>query len=190
MRSRIAALAVVFVLASAVMAAPDIRGDRLLDHIKFLSSDDLAGRDSGSEGLRRAAEYIAGEFKAAGLQPGWQGGWLQPFEVRVGLTVGKRNSLTISSDSGAVPLTLGTSYFPMAANVASDDKAPPTELNLPLVFAGYGVSVPRLSYDDYADVDVRDKAVLIFSHEPQERDPASRLNGAEPLPETDRKSVV
>ena len=184
MRSRIAALAVVFVLASAVIAAPDIRGDRLLDHIKFLSSDDLAGRDSGSEGLRRAAEYIAGEFKAAGLQPGWQGGWLQPFEVRVGLTVGKRNSLTISSDSGAVPLTLGTSYFPMAADVASDDKAPPTELNLPLVFAGYGVSVPRLSYDDYADVDVRDKAVLIFSHEPQEQDPGSRLNGTRPVAQT------
>jgi hypothetical protein len=184
MRSRIAALAVVFVLASAVIAAPDIRGERLLDHIKFLSSDDLAGRDTGSEGLRRGSEYIAGEFKAAGLQPGWQGQWLQPFEVRVGLAVGTRNSLVISSGSQTVPLTLGTSYFPMAANVADDPNAPPAELELPVVFAGYGVSVPRLSYDDYADVDVRDKAVLIFSHEPQEQDRNSRLNGAEALPET------
>ena len=40
---------------------------------------------------------------------------------------------------------------------------------MPLVFAGYGISAPDVSYDDYAGVDVAGKAVVIFSHEPQER---------------------
>src|SRR5262252_355410 len=78
-----------------VAAAPEIRADRLLDHIKYLASDDLKGRDTGSEGMRLAADYIAAQFKSAGLQPGWDGGWMQPFEVEVGLTIGRDNTLSI-----------------------------------------------------------------------------------------------
>jgi hypothetical protein len=168
-----------------VAAAPEIRADRLLDHIKYLASDDLKGRDTGSEGLRLAAEYIAAQFKSAGLQPGWDGGWMQPFEVEVGLTIGRDNTLSINSHGVSVPLSLGTSYYPLAATPNDDSNAVSTELrDVPVVFAGYGLSVPRLSYDDYANIDVRGKAVLIFSHEPQEQDAGSRLNGNRPLPET------
>jgi hypothetical protein len=177
------ALAIVAVVR--VVAAPEIHADRLLDHIKFLASDDLKGRDTGSEGLRQAAEYIADQFKAAGLQPGWNGGWMQPFNVDVGLTIGRGNVLTISGRDVTVPLMLGVSYYPLAATPNEDSNAVSTELrDVPLVFAGYGLSVPRLSYDDYAAIDVRGKAVLIFSHEPQEQASSSRLNGARPLPET------
>jgi hypothetical protein len=166
-------------------AAPDIRADRLLDHIKFLASDDLKGRDTGSEGLRQAADYIAGQFKSAGLQPGWNGGWMQPFDVEVGLAIGRDNTLSISSRGVSVALALGVSYYPLAATPNDDSAAVSTELrDLPVVFGGYGLSVPRLSYDDYANIDVRGKAVLIFSHEPQEQDAGSRLNGNRPLQET------
>ncbi len=55
---------------------------------------------------------------------------------------------------------------------------------LPLVFAGYGLAVPDLGYDDYARVDVSGKAVLIFTHEPQEHEAGSRLNGTRPMPQT------
>src|SRR5690349_15595288 len=179
----LAALAVVAVVR--VVAAPEIRAERLLDHIKFLASDDLKGRDTGSEGLRQAADYIAAQFKAAGLQPGWHGGWLQPFDVEVGLTIGRGNTLTITSRGVDVPLSLGVSYYPLSATANDDANAASTELqDVPLVFGGYGLSVPRLSYDDYAGIDVRGKAVLIFSHEPQEQDSTSRLNGTRPLPET------
>ena len=169
----------------AVLAAPDISGDRLLDHIKFLASDELKGRNTGSEGMRQAAEYIAAQFKAAGLQPGWKGSWMQPFDVEVGLAVGRENTLAISSRGMTVPLTLGASYYPLSAVPNDDTAAVSTELrDVPVVFAGYGLSVPRLSYDDYANIDVRDKAVLIFSHEPEEQDAGSRLNGNRALPET------
>ena len=52
---------------------------------------------------------------------------------------------------------------------------------VPVVFAGYGISAPEFDYDDYAGLDVAGKAVLIFSHEPQENVRDSRLNGARPL---------
>jgi hypothetical protein len=56
--------------------------------------------------------------------------------------------------------------------------------SLPLVFAGFGLSTPQASYDDYAGLDVAGKAVLIFSHEPQEADRSSSLNGNRPMPES------
>src|SRR4029434_4599759 len=63
-----------------------------------------------------------------------------------------------------------------------------TMLGLPLVIAGYGIAVPNADYDDYARVDVTGKAVLIFSHEPQERDANSKLNGTPRVPQTSRAS--
>ena len=50
-------------------------------------------------------------------------------------------------------------------------------LGVPLVFAGYGIAASNPQYDDYAGIDVRGKAVVIFSHEPQENLRTSRLNG-------------
>ena len=185
MKRQTAALAAAALFATQVLAAPEIRADRLLEHIKFLASDDLKGRDTGSEGLQRAADYIATEFKAAGLQPGWQGQWIQPFDVNIGLSIGSGNTLSIHSGNVDVALAIGTSYYPLAAMPNDDPAVPSMELlDLPVVFAGYGLSVPRVSYNDYAGIDVRGKAVLIFSHEPQEQNSNSQLNGSRPVPET------
>jgi hypothetical protein len=185
MERRLAALAVAALFATQVLAAPDIQADRLLEHIKFLSSDDMKGRDTGSEGLQRAAEYIAAEFRAAGLQPGWKGDWIQPFEVNVGLAIGSGNTLSIRDGSLDVPLAIGSSYYPLAALPNTDPAVSSVELrDVPIVFAGYGLSLRRPAYDDYANVDVNGKAVLIFSHEPQEQSPNSQLNGTRPIPET------
>ena len=167
-------------------ASPDIKPDALLAHVKYLASDDMKGRADGSAELERAAEYIAEQFKAAGLQPGGKnGGWFQPFELVAGLTMGEGNQLVIRDGSKAIRLALGVNYYPLAATPDDSPADPSNELHdLPLVFAGYGLSVPRLNYDDYAGLDVSGKAVLIFSHEPQENDANSRLDGRRPLMET------
>src|SRR5215831_3951516 len=102
-----------FVTSFAASSTPAIEPDALLDHIKFLASDDMKGRANGSPELDRAGDYIAQQFKSAGLQPGGKnGGWFQPFELIVGLTVGNGNRLTIESNGRKVSLTLGTSYYP------------------------------------------------------------------------------
>ncbi len=172
---------------SVLLAAPtSIAPDAILEHIKFLSSDDLKGRGDGSPELEVAAEYVAKQFKAVGLQPGGTSNeWFQPFALDAGLTVGKGNTLSVIARGRTVNFTLGTSYYPLSATSNEDSVEALDDLRgLSLVFAGYGLAVPNVGYDDYAGIDVTGKAVLIFSHEPQERDSASRLNGTRPMPQT------
>ena len=181
---RAASSVLVLVLASYGLSAatPPIPPDAILDHIKFLASDELRGRGNGSEGMERAADYIAAEFKEAGLRPGGDGSsWFQPFDLTIGVTVGDANRLVIRGAKQSVTLSLGTSYFPIAA---TPNDAPINITGLPVVFAGYGISAPAFKYDDYERIDVTGKAVLIFSHEPQENRADSRLNGNRPLRET------
>lgn len=181
---RVRSSALLLILASCAIGAvpPEIPPDAVLEHIKFLASDELQGRGNGTAGLERAAEYIAAEFKEAGLRPGGPDGtWFQPFELTTGVTIGAGNALVIRTPAHAVRLTLGESYFPLAATPS--ESAISLE-GVPLVFAGHGISAPAFDYDDYAGLDVSGKAVLIFSHEPQEDRAESRLNGNRPLRET------
>jgi hypothetical protein len=185
MRSLVAAA--VLALAGAAAAAPgDIQPSALLDHIKFLSSDEFRGRGDGSAELDRAAEYIAQQFRAAGLQPGGDNDtWFQPFELIAGLAVGEGNELSFSFGTRTARFTLGTSYYPLAAPANDEAAVASTTIeSLPLVFAGYGLVVPSIGYDDYRRVDVTGKGVVIFSHEPQERLSSSQMNGARPVMES------
>ena len=177
-----------FLLLAATVAAatPAIDADRLLGHIEFLASDDLKGRAAGSPELERAADYIAQQFKDIGLRPGGDDGtWFQPFELNAGVTVGAGNSLVVSDKARSVRLTLGSTYYPLSA-VPNESPAVPSdrEDRLPLVFAGYGLSASEVNYDDYAGINVNGKAVIIFTHEPQESNPNSPLNGNRPMRQT------
>ena len=91
-----------------------------------------------------------------------------------GLTVGQGNTLSVIAKGRTVSFALGTSYYPLSATSNEDSSKPSSRSSRPpLVFAGYGLAVPDVGYDDYAGIDVTGKAVLIFSHEPQERDSAA-----------------
>jgi len=189
MRKRAAGVVGALLLGCVALMAgapAGIADDVLLEHIRFLASDDLKGRGNGSEELEVASEYIARQFEEVGLSPGGvDGGWFQPFELIAGLKVGSPNELTVRYPGGSVAFTLAESYYPLAAPARESLATPSTELrDIPVVFAGHGLAVPAVGYDDYADIDVRDKAVLIFSHEPQEQDRRSRLNGRRAMPQT------
>ena len=168
---------------AVVAAATPVAPDMLLRHIRFLASDEMRGRANGSIELERAADYIAAQFEAAGLRPGGPDGeWFQRFELEAGLTIGDGNGLVVRAGPQSVNLSLGESYYPLAASPTGGASAGPMDLkDVPLVFAGYGISAPDLDYDDYARLNVAGKAVLIFSHEPQENDRDSRFNGVRPI---------
>lgn len=174
-------------LAGVVSAAtPPINPEALMGHIKFLASDDMQGRGNGSPGLEQAGNYIAAQFKAAGLRPGGTNGdWFQPFELTAGLRIDAGNALVIRAGAQTVRLSLGESYYPLAVTATDGSSGYSMDLmGVPLVFGGYGLSAPSANYDDYERLDVTGKAVLIFSHEPQENHTDSRLNGARPMRET------
>ena len=177
---------IVAVTATVAAALPDIESDALLEHIRILSSDDMKGRGNGTPELERAADYVAAQFKAAGLRPGGKdGSYFQPFELVAGLTIGRENQITIEGQKRRFTFAIGTGYYPLAASANDDTAAASTTLDdVPMVFAGYGLVAPSAGYDDYAKIDVTGKAVLIFSHEPQEQSANSRLNGTRPMPQT------
>ncbi len=165
---------------------PPIAARALLDHVRLLAADDLRGRANGSPELERAADYIAAAFRQAGLTPGGvDGTFFQPFALDAGLTVGAGNTLTLSNGRREVSLTLGKGYYPLSVPPNDDPAVPSVSLTgTPLVFAGYGISAPGLRYDDYTGVSVAGKAVIVFSHEPQETNRFSRFNGSQPIPES------
>ena len=174
-------LAVAALVAGAVAAQNagtdgyHINPDDYLAHIKFLASDELAGRGNGTGGIARAAAYIAGEFKKARLEPGGDGGsYLQAFDLSGRDDIA--TSLTVSSPSGDVPFKLGSHFYPLSASDDSNArrKRPPS---LPVTFAGYGISAPGLGYDDFASLNVEGSAVVVFTHEPQENDARSVFDG-------------
>ncbi len=177
------ALLLGLVMGTSVGAETPITADALLSHIRFLASDDLEGRGNGSAGLERAADYIAARFEAAGLRPGGpDGGWFQPFELTAGLTIGEGNRLVVRTGTTSISLSLGDSYYPLAASPTDEASANRPDLRgVPLVFAGYGISAPEFDYDDYDGLDVTGKVALVFSHEPQENQRDSRLDGSRPL---------
>ena len=183
----VAALVALVVLRGGAVGQPSVPApstgldrDRFLEHVRFLSSDDLAGRANGSAGLERAAEYIARAFRDAGLDADGEDGYFQPFEVGAGLKIERGNYLTIDGAEGCYSLVLGEDYFPLSiTSVLNGPGAETGSLDaLPLVFAGYGISAPERGHDDYAGVDVRGAAVLIFAHEPGEQRARDRQLGS------------
>ena len=115
--------------ARAVAAPAEIAPDALLQHIKFLSSDELKGRATAPPNSKRPATYVARQFKAVGLQPGGTSDeWFQPFQLIAGLTVGSGNRLSVSAKGRTVNFTLGVSYYPLSAPSNEDPAKPSSDL--------------------------------------------------------------
>jgi len=147
---------------------------RLRDTATYLASDELEGRGVGTEGLNKAADYLAEQFKALGLKVDLcEGGAFQNFKMSTGSKLGEPNTLAITAPSGDNPRTdlkLGDDFTPLALGGSG-------EFDLPLVFVGYGITAPDANYDDFAGIDVKDKAVVILRREPQQDNPHSAFNG-------------
>src|SRR5687768_6049675 len=163
------------IYAASLQADPRrIDPNAYLEHVKFLASEDLEGRGNGSRGLETAAEYIATKFREAGLEPaGDEGTFFQRFEMTTGMSVEPGNAVTLHSGRGAVRFDVGRDYEIVSTSGNQTSAAE----RLPVVFAGYGISAPALHYDDYTGIDAAGKAVLVFTHEPQENDPRSAFEG-------------
>jgi hypothetical protein len=145
----------------------ELSSERYMKDVTFLARDEMKGRGSGTPELEIAADYIAEQFRLAGLKPaGENGTYFQPFEVTTGAQLGNKNELVVDG----APLKINNDFVPiMISNTA--------EFEGLLVFAGYGISAPELQYDDYAGIDVKDKIVVVLRHEPQENNAQSKFDG-------------
>lgn len=158
-------------VASVATAADDSAMEqRLADAARYLSSDELEGRGLGTRGIELAAEFIAEQFKQIGLKTdACQGTPFQPFQVATGAEPGPDNKLTLvgpktaATGKAARTLKLGRDFTPLAVSAS-------LPFDLPLVFAGYGITDRAAGYDDYANLDASGKAVIILRHEPYQAD--------------------
>ena len=135
-------------------------GQRWWSHVLALADDKLEGRNTGSEGHRKAAEYVAREFERAGLKPAGTDGFLQPVRLISREIDEAHSSLTLDPRGRPSPLALGQDAI-ISSRV---DPAPTVEAEL--VFAGYGLPIPEAHHDDFAGLDVRGKLVVFLSGAP------------------------
>lgn len=173
-------LAFVLLWAAALGAQgpPRPTASAFLSHVRHLASDQLGGRGNGTPDLERAADYIAARFRAAGLAGGAGGGSFdQPFDTEVRIEPPSTAALRLAAGGTTHTFGLGVDYYPLSALDRQPGAPPPAFDDVPLVFAGYGISAPGLGYDDYASLDVEGAAVLVLTHEPQEGDARSPFDG-------------
>ncbi len=143
-----------------------------LGHVKYLASDELGGRATGSEGIDVAADYIIEHLRAAGCVPaGDDGTFLQSYTAtHKKVLVDDDASISFSGLKGRWRLHKDWVTLPFT-------KA--SELEGPLAFAGYGIEAPDYEYNDYADFDAEGKVLLILRHEPLDEDEEAEFGGSE-----------
>ena len=159
-------LAVVLLLAAvSADAAPPATppAEWLVEQVKALAAAEMEGRASGTPGAERAAAHIAAEMQRAGLTPGGEGGWQQPFTVSTGIRLGDGNALRITAPAQTA-LALGSEFVPLTVSADGGWEGD-------LVFAGFGITAPEVGWDDYAGLDVRGRIVLVIEGEPRRADP-------------------
>ncbi len=133
----------------------------LKQHVTALSSEEMAGRLTGTEGEQLATAYVAQAFTELGLKPaGDNGSMFQSFEFTAGVALADGNALTISVDGKKQALKIDTDWRPLA--FSRDGAAKEASV----VFAGYGIVAPAAGKDpevnSYGDLDVTDKWVLLW----------------------------
>jgi aminopeptidase YwaD len=142
-------------------SSPDITSNEIREHVKYLASDELQGRGSGTEGNTKAAIYIAMNLKLWGLKAaGDNGTYFQPFDFVSSVKLGSGNSVTLKGlPTGGPKLEIDRDFRPFGfssnGSVAGD-----------LIFVGYGISAPDQHYDDFAGIDVQGKIVVALRYAP------------------------
>ncbi len=136
---------------------PHFDGTSWWGYVKVLAADDMEGRETGSPGLRRAEAYLVEQLKMSGLEPAGANGFYQPVQFESRQIVEANSSLALVNKSAVEPLSLGTDAI-FSTRV---DLAP--SLQAPLVFVGYGLSVPEKGYDDLAGLDLKGNVAVMMA---------------------------
>jgi Zn-dependent M28 family amino/carboxypeptidase len=147
-------------------ALDTITADGILSHIKVLASDEFEGRAPATKGEDLTIQYLTQQFQKLGLKPGNPNGTYLQNVPLVGIT--SHAETTIQIKGKKLALTPKTDY------IASSERTFPEVMvpDSPVVFVGYGVVAPEYGWDDYKDVDVKGKTMLILVNDPPVPDPA------------------
>ncbi|HEU5183368.1 MAG TPA: M28 family peptidase [Gemmatimonadaceae bacterium] len=148
------------VLAQSGAAPAPITPHEIDGHLRFLSSDLLEGRAPATRGGRLAAEYIAAQLRAFGVEPGVKGSYFQTVPIDI---VNARRTTIKATASGRATANL---RYPEDVVVWAGSAADSSAARGELVFVGYGSTAPEYKWNDFKDVDVRGKVLLVLVNDP------------------------
>lgn len=139
-----------------------IEPNRIQANMTFLADDLLQGRQPGTKGFALASKYIESELLSIGLQPGANNAsYIQKVPLLKGFVNKLESQFILKIEENESTLTSSVDYL-LRPNLNSAI----SEVNAPLVFVGFGVSAPELGYDDYKNIDAKDKIVVVFQQAP------------------------
>lgn len=148
---------------------PNITESEIKEHIFYLASDELKGRFTGTQEEKIAGEYIKNEFEKVGLLPAFNGSYFQEFPFIEGIELGQNNFASLIINDQKTDLKLNKEFVSASFSRKSSAEAE-------VVFAGYGISAPKLDYDDYENIDVKGKIVLVLRYNPEYANPHSQFD--------------
>jgi Zn-dependent M28 family amino/carboxypeptidase len=149
--------------SAAISKMPAFDAGRMLADIKVLSSDEFEGRAPGSKGEELTVKFLQDAFAKIGLKPGnTDGTFVQPLPL-VGITATNTRPLTITGHGKTTTFRWRDDLVAWTKHVADTASIENSEL----IFAGYGVTAPEFNWDDFKDVDVKGKTILVLVNDPQ-----------------------
>jgi Zn-dependent M28 family amino/carboxypeptidase len=147
---------------SAAAAVEMITEDYLREIIKEISDDRYEGRGPSTAGDIAARKYLISRMQEMGLKPGAaDGGWEQPFDM-VSVNTHPPENWEFAANGQTVSLK---QYDDFMLNANEQQKRIEVK-DAEVVFAGYGIQAPEFDWDDYKDVDVNGKIVILMNNDP------------------------
>jgi Zn-dependent M28 family amino/carboxypeptidase len=147
----------------AITKTPTFDSARMLGDIKVLSSDEFEGRAPGSKGEELTVKFLQDAFTKIGLMPGNSDGtFIQPLPL-VGITATNTRPLRVTGRGKKTTFRWSDDVVAWTKRVADTASIENSEI----VFAGYGVTAPEFKWDDFKDVDVKGKTILVLVNDPQ-----------------------
>ncbi|MEG8945895.1 M28 family peptidase [Rosettibacter firmus] len=154
-----------FILSASLLAQKnwlnsEISPEDIKAHLFYLASDEMKGRFSGTKEEKKAGNYIKEQFSTYGLKPLFKNSYFQEFQFIEKIELTKNNNVTIKIKNKEIKLIPKKDFItaPFSGKAKKESN---------LVFAGYGISAPKLNYNDYEGLDVKNKIVLIMRGHPE-----------------------
>lgn len=145
-----------------------ITSEKLFGYVRQLSDPTLEGRLAGSPGMAKAVDIVKGYYQAWGLIPaGDKDTYIQEFphpcvEIKAGSTM----DILFPTPAGKKDVVWISKSYPWADGWFAGGMSGNGEVTADIVYAGFGVTAPELGYDDYKNIDVKGKIVLIEGETP------------------------
>ncbi|MGB5014049.1 MAG: hypothetical protein WBO68_08445, partial [Pyrinomonadaceae bacterium] len=164
-------------LAFAQDRTASFDANKMRARVKRLSADDFEGRGPGTDGGKRAAQYIADEMKASGIKPANGKSYFQNVKL-VGVKADPNTKLDVSKGTATASYKFGDEFVATTSAQAAD-----VAVDAEIVFVGYGIDAPLYNWNDYSGSpdDYKGKILMIMVNDPPATEAEPNLFGGKAL---------